>query len=77
MECKLTFPPALLFSYSRVVAVLQASGEGEGGGARQLGRGPEEAGGAAQGGAGAAGGQVWLSPLRDVLTVRHPHTRAI
>lgn len=43
--------------------MLQASAEGERGGARQLGGGLEEAGGAAQGGASAARGQVRHSPL--------------
>lgn len=43
---------------SRIVAVLRASAEGEGGGARRLRRGLEEAAGAAPGGAGAAGAPV-------------------
>ena len=50
--------------------MLRASAEGEGGGACQLGGGLEEARGAAQGGAGAAGGQVWhihLCPRAYVL----------
>lgn len=49
-------------SSSHIDTVLQRSAEGEGGGACQFAEGLEDTGGAAQGGAGAAGAQVWHSP---------------
>lgn len=52
---------APLFS-SHVEAELQRPAEGEGGGVHELGGGSENTEGAAQGGAGAAGGQVRYSP---------------